>query len=172
MTDLIRIGFAMIFLIALSCATNRPEEKISIEHRIQDNANLLSADQEDSIFALIQKVDSEVGSQIAVYTIDSLGDQKLEEVSLNKASTMGLGRATHNDGILITIAVKDRMVRIEVGTGLENVIKGEVADQVIREEIAPRFREKRFGLGIYNAIDMMSSLISGNKELVGVEPKD
>jgi uncharacterized protein len=38
---------------------------------------------------------------------------------------LDLGRTPQNDGILIVISLTDRKARIEVGTGLENIIKDE-----------------------------------------------
>ena len=73
-------------------------------------------------------------------------------------------------GLLITISFLDRKARIEVGTGLENIIKDEVAGEIIREDIAPKFREQNYGRGIYIAVSKIDKLIRDNEKLVGTEP--
>lgn len=87
------------------------------------------------------------------------------------ADSLGLGRPTYNDGILITIAFKDRMARIEVGTGLENIIKDEIAAEIIREELAPKFREENYGQGLFLVVEEISRLIRDNSHRVGQKPE-
>ena len=86
------------------------------------------------------------------------------------ADSLRLGRSTHNDGLLITVSFFDRRARIEVGTGLENIIKDEIAAEIIREDMAPRFREENYGLGIYIGVSRIAKLIRTNEILIGTEP--
>jgi uncharacterized protein len=87
------------------------------------------------------------------------------------AEELRLGRSTHNDGLLIAIVTMERKIRIEVGTGLENIIKDEVAARIIRDDMAPLFRQEKYGQGIYLAVDKITKLIEENKELVGTQPR-
>ena len=163
-----------IILIGLiiSCSSERKiEVSLEVGDRIFDNSYLLSQSQKDSIFTLIDKLDREIGSQIAVLTIDTLGKEKLEEFSLRMANELGLGRSTHDDGLLITVVALERKMRIEVGTGLENIVRDEIAARILREDMAPLFSEGKFAQGIYLAVDKISKLIIENKELVGTPPK-
>jgi uncharacterized membrane protein YgcG len=100
-------------------------------------------------------------------TVPSLDGQKIEEFSLKTANATGLGRATHNDGVLITVAYNDRQTRIEVGTGLENILKDEIAAQIIREHMAPKFKEEKFGSGLYVAVQKIVKLIEENERRIG-----
>lgn len=155
----------------ICCENSRVKEReLKIENRVIDHADILTTEQEDSIFSLIKTLDVNIGSQIAVLTIDSLDGQKIEEFSINFLENVGLGRPTHRDGLLITVAHKDRKVRIEVGIGLENIIKDEVAAKFIREDLAPKFREGKFGNGLYIVSEKIVNLIVDNKEKVGEDP--
>lgn len=136
-----------------------------------DRASLLTSLQEDSISYIINKLENEIGSQVAVITIKSLEGKKIEQFSLEEAEALQLGRSTHNDGLLITVAVQERTIRIEVGTGLENIIRDEVASRIVRNTIVPKFREFKYGLGIYAGIDSISNRIIKNKQIVGQEPR-
>lgn len=171
MQTLIRITAIIFIGLTASCNNDKPTaEGLKIEHRILDRANLLTEDQEDSVFGLIRNLEEEIGSQIAILTIETLGEQKLEEFSLKMAGTLGLGRKTHNDGLLITIVYMDRLVRIEVGTGLENIIKDEIAAGIIRDDMAPKFRVDKYGEGVYLAVSRISKLIADNRQMVGTDP--
>jgi uncharacterized protein len=162
--------FILAGFLFCSCS-ERPDTKyLEGPQGIIDNADILTEVQEDSIVEVIKKLRLEVGSEIAVLTIDSLGARKLEEFSLSMADSLKVGRASHNDGVLITISFYDRRARIEVGTGLENIIKDELAGEIIREQMAPEFRQEKYGLGIYLAVAKIAALIRANEKLVGTEP--
>jgi uncharacterized protein len=119
----------------------------------------------------MEQLESKVGSQVAVLTILSLEGEKIEEVSLRYAEATRLGRATHNDGVLITVAYTDRQMRIEVGTGLENILKDEIAARILREDMAPRFKKEMFGSGLLVATERIAKLIEENEDSVGEDPE-
>ena len=53
--------------------------------------------------------------------------------------------------MLVTVAVEDRAVRIEVGGGLEGGLTDVQSSRIIRGTIVPAFRAGRFGDGLYDA---------------------
>lgn len=172
MQTIIKLTTVILIGLIISCSTEKKIDTSSnTGERIIDNSYILTKSQKDSIETLIKKLDHEIGSQIVVLTIDTLGKEKLEEFSLKMAEELRLGRSTHNDGLLIAIVTMERKIRIEVGTGLENIIKDEVAARIIRDDMAPLFRQEKYGQGIYLAVDKITKLIEENKELVGTQPR-
>jgi uncharacterized membrane protein YgcG len=163
------LTFICIGFIA-SCIGKRIESNSNTTSRIIDNSGILSQHQKDSIFTLIEKLEDEVGSQVGILTIDTLGNETLEEFSIRMARMLGFGRASHNDGLLITVVTMERKIRIEVGTGLENIVTDEIAGSIIRNDMAPSMREEKYGQGIYLAVERISRLIMEKKELVGTRP--
>src|SRR5688572_32675909 len=113
-----QINLLLLFITSglLSCSSdsNTVNRETTKENRIIDRADLLTSEQEDSIFYLIDKLDKDVGSQIVVLTIDSLNGQNINEYSNQEFESRRLGRDKELDGILITIAMKDKSMRIEV----------------------------------------------------------
>jgi uncharacterized membrane protein YgcG len=107
---------------------------------------------------------------MAVIIIDTLNGQEITDYSINQAIELGVGRVGYSDGIVLTIALKNREMRLEVGRGLELIIKDEIATRIILEVIAPQFRQGKYGLGIYNGLDSVKFLIEKNKALVGERP--
>lgn len=165
--------FVVLALVAMlyACEGTKPAvQEIRKEQRIMDEADLLTSQQEDSILAIMQELEKNVGSQIAVITIVSLHGEKIEEFSLKTAERLGIGRAKFDDGILMTVALNDRQMRIEVGYGLEKIIGDEIAARIIREDLAPLFREGDYFKGIEAGVEKMKKLIEENKQLVGQRP--
>lgn len=159
-------GWVLLFAI---CACNTPKEKtrLVVSDRIFDSSNFLSAVQHDSIFQLVKQLDSTIGSQIGVNIISSLRGRKIEEYSMDVAEKLRLGRAKYNDGILLTVALEDRQMRIEVGTGLEKIVKDEIASRINRNIMAPQFRKGNFCKGIYLGVDSLKYLIERDRYLIG-----
>lgn len=172
MKRLTLIALLTIFGLFVSCEkrADQKTKKLKVENRIFDYALLLSEKQEDSLFQLIERLDNEIGSQVAIATIFSLEGQRIEEYSLKLFEELRLGRATFDDGILITVAQAERTVRIEVGYGLEKIIRDEIAARIIREEIAPDFRKEDYAGGLITGIKKIIKLIEENEGLVGQRP--
>jgi len=167
------VFFIVITIGLLSCNRDKQEVKQETsrertkENRIFDKADLLTKNQEDSTFILIKDLEKNTGSQIAVITIDTLNGVDINEYSNREFEKLNLGRDLQKDGILLTVALKDKSVRIEVGYGLEKVIKDEIAARIIQNVLLPKFREAEYGQGIYNGVDTIKLLIEKNKDLVG-----
>ncbi|HEY5751275.1 MAG TPA: TPM domain-containing protein [Chryseolinea sp.] len=141
-----------------------------IENRIFDNADLLSNEQEKTIFRLIKDLEDSIGSQIAILTLDTLNGEDINQYSLRMFEDLALGREKYKDGILITVAYRDRKTRIEVGYGLEKIIKDEVASRIIREEMVPKFKEQKVYEGLYGAVSVIKKSIEENRKIVGQMP--
>jgi uncharacterized protein len=64
-----------------------------------------------------------------------------------------------DNGVILLMFVKERRVRIEVGYGLEPVLPDAAAGQIIREDIAPRFRAQQYAAGLEAAVEAVFARI-------------
>jgi uncharacterized membrane protein YgcG len=135
--------------------------------RVNDYAAILANEQEAELNQLLASLEDSIGSQLVILTIESLNEESIEEYSMKVAENWGLGRATHNDGVLITVAVSDRKIRIEVGYGLELIIRDEIAKNIIENTILPEFRSGNFYSGLTNGSKELINLIFAKPELAG-----
>lgn len=162
--------YAGIFLVALvllitSC---RHHEGLKASDRIFDQANLLTDDQEDSLITLINAVDKDLGPQIGIVTVDSLGGQDIGMFAVAELKKLGLGRKGFNDGLLITVALREKQVRIDPGPGLRRVIPDDMQGTLIRNTIAPEFKDKHYFEGLRTGIIQIHVLMEQNRSLIGV----
>lgn len=100
------------------------------------------------------------GAQVVVAMIPTLGNDSIEEAALDIFRTWGIGSRDKDNGILLLIAKEDRKLRIEVGYGLEGAIPDSTADRIIRNIIAPRFREDDFDGGVLDGFNAIMTLIA------------
>ena len=160
----------LIILILFACSKSYKSEKV-FTATIYDSANVLNNLQSDSITALIKELKTSTGSELSVIIIDTLNGQSIEKYSIVKADDLRLGREEYADGVLFVVSVNDRKMRVEVGSGLELILKDEIVAKIIREIITPEFRNQKYGQGIYLGIDNLKNLIESNKNLIGKRPK-
>ncbi len=124
-----------------------------------DSTATLSEHTRRTIRATNQQIAS-TGAQVAVAMIPTLGDDSIEDAALEIFRAWGIGSRDKNNGVLLLIAKDDRKLRIEVGYGLEGAITDATAGRIIRDIIAPRFKENDFDGGVLDGFNAIITLIA------------
>lgn len=128
---------------------------------VHDEAKILSPGFTSELERILKVYEDSTSNQIAVLIIPTLNDVPVEDYTFQVAEKWKLGQADKDNGALLFIAVEDRKVRIEVGEGLEGVLPDAVCNQIIRNEIAPNFRERNYDAGVRAAVVAMIQAIGG-----------
>ncbi|MDX1584718.1 MAG: TPM domain-containing protein, partial [Thermoanaerobaculia bacterium] len=120
---------------------------------VTDKAEVLSESEEERLEQWLIRVEENAGVEIIVVTLHSFhgypgaDDSSIEAFATGLFDRWGIGNLPRNDGILLLVAIMDRKVRIELGRGYGDV-RNDDAERIIREEILPSFRKRRYGEGI------------------------
>lgn len=138
--------------------------------RVADYAGLLDPAAAGRIEARLAEHERRTGSQMVVAIFRSLEGEDLEDFSVRLAQQWRIGRAGLDDGVILLVFVDDRRVRLEVGYGLEPVVPDAQAGRIIREVIAPAFRQQRYAEGIENAVEAVYALVDGGPAPVTETP--
>ena len=128
---------------------------------VHDEAHVLSPQTIDQLERQLDVYEDSTSNQLAILIIKSLDGDVLEQYSLRVAEAWRLGQSDKDNGALLLIAVDDRKMRIEVGQGLEGVLTDAVCSRIIRNEIAPAFRQGNYDQGITNGVNAMIGAIGG-----------
>lgn len=91
------------------------------------------------------------GVQLQYLVVPSLDGEPIEDYSIRVAEAWKIGSSAEDNGVLVTVAIADRAVRIEVGQGLEGGLTDVQSSRIIRGTIVPAFRAGRYGDGLYDA---------------------
>jgi uncharacterized protein len=127
--------------------------------RVVDKADLLTPATEARLTGELAGLERRTSDQLVVVTLPSLDNRPIEEVGLNLGRCWGVGQKGLDNGVLLIVARSDRKVRIEVGTGLENLLKDEVGGPIIRDTLVPAFRENRFDQGVEAGVARIESVL-------------
>lgn len=152
-------GLALFALLLSPMATAQGVPQLT--QHVTDTTGTLSAADIAGIEAKLVALEQRKGSQVTVLLIPSTGEQALENYSLAVVEQNKLGRKGIDDGLLLLVAKDDRKARIEVGYGLEGVVTDAISSRVIREYLAPKFRNNDYAGGINDAVDVIVKLVDG-----------
>lgn len=120
---------------------------------VNDFANIIDAPDAERIKKTFESVEDQTGIEVCVVTINSMQDYQGTESSIEKFATAlfnswGIGKKDKNNGVLLLVAVKDRKVRIELGSGYPRSYDS-IASNIIKTDIIPYFKQNQYSRGIY-----------------------
>lgn len=142
--------------VAAPVSTSYP----ALTGRVVDGAKLLDDQAEARISGQSEALETATGNQFVTVTVPTLGGQSIEEFGLALGRQWSIGRAEHNDGILLIVAPTERRVRIEVGYGLEKTMTNARAQTIIDDRILPRFGEGQMQDGIVAGTDAIVAVLA------------
>lgn len=133
---------------------------------INDYANLLSNEEESYLNQKLQKYWDSTSTDLVVVILETLNGEEAFDVGLKIYNTWGIGTASKDNGVLILIAYENddpakRKIWITTGKGAEGFLPDGAAGSIIRDIMAPAFKEKMFGKGINDAIDQIIARSKG-----------
>ena len=132
-------AFALFGVILIGCtssAASLPE----FTAPVVDSIGRVSAEVETQINSELISFQQSGGPQIAVAVIDSTGNATPENYSIDLARTWGIGDKEKDNGVLLLIALEDRTLRIEVGSGVEGELTDVTAGRIVDSVMLPRLR--------------------------------
>jgi uncharacterized protein len=136
-----------------------PHERVT--GYVIDEAGLLDPTTIEALNLLLHQNEERTSNQIVVLTLPTLGGEPIEEVSLRRASALGIGQKDKDNGVLLLVAQLERKVRIEVGYGLEGVLPDALCARIIRNEMVPRFKQADYDGGVREGIQAIVAASRG-----------
>jgi uncharacterized protein len=119
-----------------------------LQNYANDFTGTLTSDQVERINSELLRFDYETTTQIVFLMINTLDDYPIEMYANEVAEKNGIGTKENDNGILFLVALNDRKMRIEVGYGLEGALPDALAGSIIRNEIAPQFKQGNYYAGV------------------------
>ena len=131
--------------------------------RVNDNAQILSESAKELLSEELKAHEDRTSNQVVVLTITSLQGESIEDYSNQVYNEWGLGQQDMDNGILMVVVSDERKMRIEVGYGLEGEMTDLMAGRIIREVMAPRFREGDYDGGVTEGALAVIGVLEGQE---------
>ena len=128
---------------------------------VEDFAHVLNPDDKEALEALCTRIDRELGAQFAIVTIDSPGDQPIQDFALQLGRRWGVGAKETNQGLLILLSM-DHQDDIEAGRGIEPYVTDGFAGGV-RRAMQPQLRAGEYGAALIQAAQTLANHIAEQK---------
>lgn len=132
----------------------------SLTGRVVDNADILSPEAEAALTAKLEGLEVRTGRQVVIATVADLQGHEIDAYGLQLAQTWGVGRRDFNDGVLFLIAPAAGKVRIEVGSGLEEVLTDTLSGDILQIQVLPHFRAGDLPGGVVAGADALIEHLS------------
>ncbi|HEY6814083.1 MAG TPA: TPM domain-containing protein [Croceibacterium sp.] len=108
---------------------------------VTDAADILPDEVEQRLTAKLAKFERRTLHQMVVVTVPTLAGRDVAGVANDLGNAWHIGRAGHDDGIVLLVAPNDRRVRISTADGIMELLPDEVCRRIIDETMVPYFRE-------------------------------
>jgi uncharacterized protein len=132
--------------------------------RINDYASLFSRQEAAYLEQKLAAWETATSNQLVIATFESLEGEALNDISIRIAEAWQIGQAGRDNGVLITVFLRDRKLRIEVGYGLEGVLPDAIVSDIRLNLINPYFKEGRYFEGLNLAVDAIVAAVGGEYE--------
>ncbi|MDD3661604.1 MAG: TPM domain-containing protein [Candidatus Dojkabacteria bacterium] len=130
---------------------------------VNDFADVLSNDEE--LNRRLSEFDTAESTQILVITVDTLPDDVvLEEfvpLLTDEHPLWRAGQEEYDNGVIFTVVVDDRDMRIDVGYGLEGALPDITAHAILDNEVRPEFREGDYDGGVDAGVTAIMQAVTG-----------
>jgi len=153
---------ALAVLIALFAVSGAvwALEPFKIEEYVTDRAGMMTEDKRGELAAQLAAYATQTGNQLLVVTLPNLEGEELVDFSERLFALNQPGEKGKDNGLIFLVALKERKIRIEVGYGLEEAVPDGKAGTIIREVIAPYFKNGAYEQGIIAGVAAVVGAIS------------
>lgn len=146
---------------------------------VNDFAGILDLGHESILRRNLTDLRENDGVEFTVVTIRSMNDYghdgNIEPFATGLFNFWGVGNATRNDGIMLLVAVEDRVLRVEVGSGYGPEMDLEV-QRIIDRVILPEMAQENYATGIMAGVDAviadLRGIEGGDLDQPGYTPDD
>jgi len=132
-----------------------------IDSPVVDTTGTLTDAQKQQLVQQALALQQRKGSQLQVLIVPTTQPEDIAPYTQRVFDQVKLGRKGIDDGVLVVVAKDDHRVRIQPGYGLEGVIPDAIANRIIQEYMAPKFRAGDYAGGLTDATAMLVKLIDG-----------
>ena len=127
---------------------------------VNDFARVIPLDYKNRMEGLAQEVLEKTGTAIVVVTVESIGDNELNDYVNRLYKAWGIGKKGEDKGVLIFLTLKERKFRIETGYGVEGILPDGLVGEIRDSYAIPYFKKGDFGQGLSNTVTALASVVA------------
>lgn len=147
------ITLSLIICFSINIYANQLNDKIYV----YDNAGIFEEETKVELTRRLAKLYDETFADIRIFTIDTLNNQSIENVSKEILNDYGIG-AEDLRGTLIVLSKNEQQIRVEVGAGLKNCLSNKKIESIL-VDIKPYLDEHDYNQAFLTVLPLMENEI-------------
>ena len=144
--------FGLLLSTCMVFAQELPERSTTL---VTDYTNTLSAADKQKLEDKLVAFNDSTSTQIAVVIMKSTGNYDINAYGVQLLRKWGIGQKDKNNGILVLVAMGDRKMSIQTGYGAEGPLPDVITQQIIQNDMKPRFKQDDY----YGGLDAATTSI-------------
>ncbi len=162
-----RINISIFFLLSviLTFAKTYSVEDIPNVHvadrsrYVSNPDGILSPQAEQMLNDTLQNIWDKTSSEVVVVVVEQIDDD-IDTFATDLFSEWGIGKKDKSNGLLVLISRDDRKAEIRTGYGMEGVMPDIISGRIIRNIMAPYFREGNYDAGTIASVNEISRIVT------------
>ncbi len=151
----------LFFCLTLSVWAQLVPQKPALLYPIYDEADLLSAQEEDLLNQKLIKFYDSSSTEILVIIIPTTKGEDVNYLATMYGEKWKIGEKEQDNGIVFLIASEDRRFSIQQGRGVERYLTASVAGQILDYIVTPSFKQGNFYQGIDRGTTALMEVVEG-----------
>jgi uncharacterized protein len=129
---------------------------------VNDFAGVISPEYKDKLGTLIGELEEKTSAEIAVVTVASIAPYDEKDYARRLFDNWKPGKRGKDNGVLVLIAIKERLWRIETGYGVEGLLPDGLCGRIGRDYMVPYFKQGDYSQGLYYGVAKIAQVIADN----------
>jgi len=165
-----RLLFALLLVTGSGVTQAFAAEALPLapQRYVTDEAGVISAGLLAQLNQRLAAFEKQTSNQIVAVVYPKLPEGvALEDYTQSLYQAWKIGTKKNANGVLMLVFVQDRKVRIQTGYGLEGALPDALCSRIIRETMAPAFRNGNYGVGLASGITAVMQATKGEYKGTG-----
>lgn len=121
---------------------------------------VLSAEAQTRADSIIADIWRQSSAEVVAVVVRSIGNEEITDFAHRLATSWGVGKKDKDNGLLLMVVVDQRKATLRTGYGVEGLIPDIIASRIIRDNMAPHFREGDYDAGTIEALQTVNHILT------------
>ena len=121
---------------------------------------ILNIEAQTQADTIISRIWRETSAEVVAVVVNEIEGADINTFATELFTNWGLGKKDNDNGLLVLIVKGQRKAVLRTGYGMEGVMPDAVASRIIRNDMAPHFKNEDYDAGTLAALTTISSVIT------------
>ncbi len=159
------VAMALALMCANAQGTYTPEQVPDVHRQdarryVSDPANILSSSTVSRLNSMASALETATGVETAIVVVPSIGNASPEDFTVRLFEMWSIGKKGDDNGLLVLLATEDRLLRFEVGYGLEGVLTDAMSKRIQTQRMNPYLSQGDWDDGLIAGLTAIEELLT------------